>query len=70
MTNMDLEKTGQDLKSKDRRSHAIGTLAGGVIGGVIGGYPGMMIGMSIGGYLFKPSSPNKKDYNNPDYNLS
>jgi len=67
--NMDIEKTGQDLQNKDTRKHAAGTIAGGIIGGVIGGYPGMMIGMSIGGYLFKPNSPNKKDYTNPDYKV-
>jgi hypothetical protein len=68
--NMDIEKTGKDLQNKDTRKHAAGTIAGGVIGGVIGGYPGMQIGMAIGGYLFKPSSPNKKDYTNPDYKTS
>ncbi len=70
MTNMDLEKTGKDLKSSDTRTHTAAQIGGGIIGGMVGGYPGMMIGMSIGGYLFKPSSPNKKDYNNPDYKIS
>lgn len=71
MTNMDIEKTYKDFKGNpEQRKHLIASGIGAVIGGYIGGYPGMQIGMAIGGYLFKPDSPNKKDYKNPDYKTS
>jgi hypothetical protein len=69
---MDIEKSITDWKetSPKQRMHVGGQVLGGLIGGRVGGYPGMMIGMAIGGFLFKPDSPNKKDYNNPDYKTS
>lgn len=71
MTNMDIEKTYKDFKGNpEQRKHLIASGVGAVIGGYIGGYPGMQIGMAIGGYLFKPDSPNKKSYTNPDYKTS